>query len=933
MKSARWMDPRLFLAGLLCSAAVGNSFGQGSGLQPRVPNTTLAFPSSLPQSGYTTTPAFGGLSFFKPVAMVTPPGETNRLFIVEQIGRISVITNLASPTRTLFLDISDRVQFQSEEGLLALAFHPGYETNRYFYVWYTTRSPRRDRLSRFEIDPQNPNRAIEETELIILNQLDEAENHNGGELLFGPDGYLYLSIGDEGGTPSNENVLRIDHDFFAGILRIDVDKRPGSIPPNPHPANSEAGVNYAIPPDNPFIGLTTFNGRPVDPAEVRTEFWAVGLRNPWRMSFDPETGFLYCADVGQKQREEVNIITRGGHYGWPYFEGTILAGFGGSPPEGFGPPLPPAQEYEQGSGAYEGMCIIGGFVYRGNRYADLYGKYLFADNVSGNIWSFTYEVVNGQTNIVPFTRIGSQVGISSFGIDPRNGDILVAIHWEDHIRRLVRAPDTPGSLPETLADTGAFSDLTNLTVHDGIAPYEINVPFWSDRAHKKRWFSVPDINLYLGFHETGNWSLPAGSVWIKHFDLELTNGIPASAKRIETRFLVRNESGVYGLTYRWGDSTENAMLVPESGMDESFVVNYSGVLRTQVWHYPSRTECLRCHTPQGGLALGFNTPQLNMDTLYEGSLTNQIAALKLAGYLTSNVSDFGSLPRLAHATNAAYSTEHRARSYFAANCVQCHQPGGSAQGLWDARITTPLNNAGIIDGPLIDYLGDANNRVIKGGSLSNSMIYRRVAALGEGHMPPLATSELNNEAITLLSRWIINDLVPNNPPNAGADTIYRYPSGGTRVLISALLANDSDPNGDTITFVSASPLSADGAAISREGDWIYYVHRAGLTDEDTFTYEITDGRSAPVTGIVNVLIDPGQVPSPNLQVTDLGNGSYRIRFDGVPDLTYRIEYTPTLNPLQWQTLGSETADANGLFEIIDTPPPGFGQRFYRSAYP
>jgi len=307
--------------------------------------------------------------------------------------------------------------------------------------------------------------------------------------------------------------------------------------------------------------------------------------------------------------------------------------------------------------------------------------------------------------------------------------------------------------------------------------------------------------------------------------------------------------------------------------------------------------------------------------------------LKLAGYLTSNVSDFGTMARLAHATNSAYSTEHRARSYFAANCVQCHQPGGSAQGLWDARITTPLNSAGIIDGPLIDYLGDANNRVIKAGSLSNSMIYRRVAALGAGHMPPLATSELNNEAIALLSRWIIHDMVPNSPPNAGADTIYRYPSGGTRVLISALLTNDSDPNGDTITFVSASSLSADGALVYRQGDWIYYAHRAGLTDEDTFTYEITDGQSAPVTGIVNVLIDPGPVPSPNLQVTDLGNGSYRIRFDGVPDLTYRIEYTPTLNPLQWQTLGSETADANGLFEIIDTPPPGFGQRFYRSAYP
>jgi hypothetical protein len=148
-----------------------------------------------------------------------------------------------------------------------------------------------------------------------------------------------------------------------------------------------------------------------------------------------------------------------------------------------------------------------------------------------------------------------------------------------------------------------------------------------------------------------------------------------------------------------------------------------------------------------------------------------------------------------------------------------------------------------------------------------------------------------------------------------------------------LLANDSDANDDPITFFSVSSVSTNGGGVSRQGDWIYYNPQPGFTNEDAFTYQITDSRSDPVTGNVNVLVNDDEVPSPNLAVTDLGNGSYRIRFDGIPDLTYRIEYTPTLDPPQWQSLGSRTADQNGMFEIIDTPPSGFGQRFYRSVYP
>jgi glucose/arabinose dehydrogenase len=741
------------------------------GAAGRVPNTTLRFPPNPPSFGYTTTNAFGNLAFSRPVGLIRPPGESNRLFVAEQQGRIAVITNLASPTRTVFLDLTDRVLYDSsEEGLLALAFHPGYATNRYFYVWYSGRSPSMDRLSRFETDPSNPARGLPGSEVVLINQPDGAPNHNGGELLFGTDGYLYLSLGDEGHSVFMDNYQRIDRDFFSGIIRIDVDKRPDSLPPNPHPANTnnaQGTFNYAVPADNPFVGATTFNGLPVNSANVRTEFWAVGLRNPWRMSFDEVTGLLYCADVGQSSREEVNIIIKGGNYGWPYREGFLVYGGFGQPPAGFRP-LAPIVDYTRGSGTNQGNSVTGGFVYRGTRYSDLYGAYIFADYVSGNIWMLRYDT-NSSTGTPAMVRIATRAGISSFAEDPSTGDILMAGHYDNRILRLVRS-GVGQAFPPALSDTGAFSSPADLTPNPGILPYDINVPFWSDHAVKTRWFSLPNTNLVLEFSPTNSWSSPTGTVWIKHFDLQLTNGAPESARRVETRFLVRNENGAYGVTYRWNSST-NATLVPEDGLDESFVITDGSAIRTQVWHYPARAECLRCHTPQAGFALGFSTRQLNRDGNFETGVENQLLALNRLGYFDVSVSQPETLPALAHATNVAASLETRVRSYLDANCVQCHQPGGAGQGLWDARFITPLPNAGIIDGLLVDNLGDPNNRVVRPGSLSNSVMYTRIASFGSGHMPPLATSELNLEAIALLSRWITNDLA--NPVPLLSTVLYR----------------------------------------------------------------------------------------------------------------------------------------------------------------
>jgi mono/diheme cytochrome c family protein len=517
------------------------------------------------------------------------------------------------------------------------------------------------------------------------------------------------------------------------------------------------------------------------------------LRNPWRISFDPATDWLYCGDVGQGTWEEIDIITRGGDFGWNYREG--LHRFTGTPPAGL-TFVNPIWEYPHtGSATNSGLSVTGGVVYRGTRLSQLYGHYLFADYASGNVWSLFYD----GAQVSQHRRIVSANSIVEFGVDPANGDVLL-VSLNGPIYRLIENTQSVGDpLPATLADTGAFVDLVSLTPHPGIVPYEINAPFWSDQAIKTRWFALPDTNLFLTFNPDGTWDSPTGSVWIKHFDLELTNGVPESRRRLETRFLVRNSGGSYGITYRWDDTQTTAVLVPEEGFDESFVIHGGATTRTQMWHYPTRTECAICHAPVAGHALSFNTFQLNRAIPFGGSSTNQILALSQMGYLANPPSSIAGLGAFAPLTDNSASVEHRVRSYLAADCVQCHQPNGLARGQWDARFTIPLDQAGIIDGPLVDIQGDPANRVVVPGSINHSMLLRRISEFGTGHMPPLATSLLNTPAIALLNTWITDTLVSNppvltwnNPPGQLEFTVTGVPGRVYRLQYSTDLEGWTD---------------------------------------------------------------------------------------------------------------------------------------------
>ncbi len=726
------------------------------GSYSRVENTTLRMPPVTPSTAYWLDPVLPSALTNTVVTLAAPPRETGRLFVGELPGLIRVIPDLANPHVETFLDIRERTQTGEEDGLCSFVFHPGFATNGQFFVFYTWKQPDTtnvyDRLSRFHVDPQNPNRADAASEEPLISQYDRHPWHQSGDLHFGPDGYLYVTLGDEGGDYGYENAGLFDHNFFSAVMRIDPDARAGGLPPSPHPAVHPG--TYLVPPDNPFLGRTNYvigdDVLPIvlDRDHLRGEFYAVGFRNPWRFSFDPLLGTLYCNDVGDASREEVNIVVPGAHYGWVMKEGTKPWPFW-VPARGL---TDPVYEYEHTEGR---AAVTASLFYRGATYPELDGTYLFGD--FGGQFSQMRPLGNGLH--APPEQLTWWSGLVTAGLDPATGEILMG--GLGGVVRLKRVEEPGDPLPDKLSATGVFADLTTLTPNPGVIPYDVNQLFWSDHAIKRRWFCVPNAADQIGFHADDPWESPAGTVWVKHFDFPTNTVTPPATRRLETRLLVRTEDGVYGATYRWNDAGTDADLVPAEGAETDLKIDDGAGGRTQHWRFPGRNECLACHTAVGGLALSFNTAQLNHDTDVNGGglRRNLITVLQEAGYFYADPDIHPNLlPRLPALGDETWSRESRIKAFLAANCVQCHQPGGTTGATWDARLKTPLDEAGIVDGPAWHNIGSDGTKIVATGDLQHSSMYIRLSGLGPLHMPPLGTFEVNAQAVSLVAHWITNDL-------------------------------------------------------------------------------------------------------------------------------------------------------------------------------
>lgn len=333
-----------------------------------------------------------GTEILRPIELTHAGDGTNRVFIASQLGKIYVMPNDQNVTEAkVFLDLTDRVVYkkhENEEGLLGMAFHPNYETNGQLIVYYTTKSaPHTSVVSRFRVS-DDPNQATRDSEEEILRIKQPFWNHNGGTVIFGPDGYLYVALGDGGKANDPQNNGQNLQSLLGSILRIDVDRK-------------DENRNYGIPADNPFVGYED---------RALPEIWAYGLRNVWRMAFDRDTNLLWAGDVGQDIWEEINIIHRGGNYGWNLREAR----------HNFSPNatglradlIEPIFEYHHDIG----KSITGGFVYRGSSIPALQGKYLYADYVSGKVWALSYDDQQGQV-VGNHLLAEGQMPIMSFGED------------------------------------------------------------------------------------------------------------------------------------------------------------------------------------------------------------------------------------------------------------------------------------------------------------------------------------------------------------------------------------------------------------------------------------------------------------------------------------------------------------------------------------
>jgi len=361
--------------------------------------------------------AFPALSFNRPVDLQHAGDGSNRLYVVEQSGRILTFDNSSAVTvSAVFLDIRSRVNSSgNEEGLLGLAFDPAFTQNGYFYVNYTASNPRRTVISRFSMAPGAPHVADALSERVLLEFPQPYSNHNGGQIAFGPDGFLYIATGDGGSGGDPQNNAQNLGNLLGKILRIDVSRE-------------VADKRYAIPADNPFAGNT---------AGHREEIWAYGLRNPWRFSFDRVSGRLWTGDVGQNRFEEVDIIERGKNYGWRVMEGFVCYNpASGCDESGLEKPV---VTY----GRSDGASITGGYVYRGTRVPELQGKYIYADFVSGNIWALDYA---GPGNAENTMLLRSSQNIASFGVDAANE--LYACSFSGEVLRFTSTVSSASPAPQ-----------------------------------------------------------------------------------------------------------------------------------------------------------------------------------------------------------------------------------------------------------------------------------------------------------------------------------------------------------------------------------------------------------------------------------------------------------------------------------------------------
>jgi uncharacterized repeat protein (TIGR03806 family) len=694
------------------------------GLDERPQNLSCLAPERPPDAGEFRLER-AVLLGYTPSAITRLPNDASRWYVVSRSGLLVrlqrtgnnfVASGTAADFRDRMLSTIDGV-YQGEMGVHSVAFHPDFAQNGQVFVYYsaagTQGTPLEGRVSRFLSNDGGLTLDMG-SETVLLRSPRTQVIHWGGGMKFGPDGYLYLALGD-GHEPVKAQDLGSE---LGKLLRIDV--------------NTPSG--YAVPPGNPFIGTPG----------ARPEIYALGFRNPWSWAFDSQTGDIWLGDVGGSLFEEVNKVSRGGNYGWPILEGSQCTG---RMPCIVNNLIAPELAYEHDNGG-RGNAVIGGFVYRGAAMPELQGQYVFAD-VAGNVNALRYQP-DGQAYRQKLVETSASP--LAMAEDPA-GELLVGVSaglfWLSPA-----APPAPSNFPALLSQTGCVDPKSPWLPADGLLPYTVNSPLWSDGADKQRWFAIPEgTRIQVGVD--GDWQFPTGSVLIKSFRLQ--------DRLVETRLMVRHADGEWaGYSYEWNDAQTDATLLAGGKLKQ---------VGKQSWLYPSRSQCLACHTAVAGRSLGLETAQQNGDFLYPatGRAANQLTTLEHIGLFEAPLgAPADALPRLTRPADSSQPLDLRARAYLHANCAMCHQPGGPGRGPEDFRYTTPGQSMGaVMVLPSQSDFGIPDARLIYPGRPEQSIVSHRLRTLDLGRMPPLATSVADPFGTVLVDQWIRSGLGMGAADNDG----------------------------------------------------------------------------------------------------------------------------------------------------------------------
>lgn len=753
------------------------------GLQRRIPcDTSRLNGTPEPPPPYKTRRAFPKLTFNQPVYLIAEPG-TDRLIVVTLANKALAFRDQPA------IDKTEPYLHLPEHDLYGMTFHPQYEKNGQVFVFAngagTKEKPRFNRIFRFEATG-TPRTCDPKSKKLIIEWA--SNGHNGGDLGFGPDGCLYMTSGD-GTSDSDGDVTGQDlRDLCSGVLRLDVDR------PDP-------GKGYAIPKDNPFVGMK----------DARPELYAFGFRNPWRMTLDRKTGTFWIGDVGQDLWEMIHLLKRGGNYGWSVYEGGRP--FYPNRKFGPGPLVPPAHVHAHS----ESRSITGGRFYAGQR-PDLQDVYIYGDYATGKIWGLRHRA--GKVSEVR-ELANSRLQMVGFGLD-RKGELYIVDH-AGGIYELETSPPPAAQVnwPRKLSETGLFASTAENRPHPGLIPYSVNSPLWSDGAFKERFIALPGVEP-IEFSEDGFWKFPEGTVLVKTFALGGAAGKPASQRRIETRLMTFRQGEWQGYSYQWNEQQTDADLVPAKGTEATFAIEdprAAGGKRHQAWHYPSRVECMVCHTRAANYVLGLSTMQMNREHDYGGIRDNQLRALEHVGALKTLPAEHltafetrcealartvvswvparyrdraygwvkdkaqprwqplrkeleekllaksslaktlprgtGGYKKLVDPADSRADSVARARSYLQANCAHCHVWAGGGNSAIDLHVnTTPEKMMLIGTKPLHDTFGLPEARLVAPGMPDRSVLLHRLATTGKGRMPPLASGIVDEEAVRLLRDWI-----------------------------------------------------------------------------------------------------------------------------------------------------------------------------------